>query len=937
MKKHLMLLLLLIVAISICSESIAIAATGLEGKEIVAENQYLVLYFNKEDTSIAVQCKETGRVWLSNPVGPGVTQPMQRSQINLVHDPGRVTKDNYTYSNSFERFEISPIDNGVRIDYQFVEKWTPGDYLPQLISRDRLEELILNKLGNKDRDTIRSYYYLIRLRKLDEGEEHPDIMGLPSEEIFGEYTLEILEDDFLELQAEVEALKSELQELELRISQSGSEDEALLAQKKKLESNIDKLSQSLLWDTEDITWHLINTILDNRADLSGIQYITFADVEQLVDHDTYLRKSVPRAVVNRLSEVVESTGYSPLDATDDHIANNINPSVPNLEIFEVAVEYQLDQDSLLVSVPVDDVKYPIDVVDFAGVEHTFPILFVEILPYFSAAGLEDEGYILIPDGSGALIYLNNGKTWTPTYNQGVYGRDNSEDPLSYITTYGQQIHLPVFGLKKGDQAYLGIIERGDSIAHLRADVSGKRDDFNRIFPRFNIIKSGSINLEHGGQLDVYQPEMFKGKVQVRYLFFVGEDANYSGMARRYQEYLIKTGVLKTAAQKQPPLLVELIGAFPRVEVHWGIPRTVAYPATTFAEAKDIFDDLSGMGIENIHIRYRGWLKGGLEHVYPRRAVIERNLGTETEFEELIDHVQENNGVVYPDVGFLNVYRNRLFDGFSSTRDAARRLNRLPAQINSYHLATFAARSDESAYLVSPRVLPGLVKSFVEDFNRFGSKGISLGQLGSQLNSDFNRTKGLFVDRQQAAEITADLMNGIAQEYSILVEKGNLYCLPYTSTIVNMPLEDSDLDIVDARIPFFQMVVSGYLTYAGDPVNQVADRGSYMLKSLEAGALPYFVLAAAESQVIKGTKYDQFLSFNYEQWRDTVLEYYEEYYPIYQKIYGHRLVEHQLIQDGVAKSTFDNGISIIVNYNHYPVELEGVTIAAQGYCLLEEDR
>ena len=140
-------------------------------------------------------------------------------------------------------------------------------------------------------------------------------MGLPSEKIFGEYTLEILEDDFLELQAEVEALKSELQELELRISQSGSEDEALLAQKKKLESNIDKLSQSLLWDTEDITWHLINTILDNRADLSGIQYITFADVEQLVDHDTYLRKSVPRAVVNRLSEVVESTGYSPLDAT----------------------------------------------------------------------------------------------------------------------------------------------------------------------------------------------------------------------------------------------------------------------------------------------------------------------------------------------------------------------------------------------------------------------------------------------------------------------------------------------------------------------------------------------------------------------------------------------------------------------------------------------
>lgn len=152
----------------------------------------------------------------------------------------------------------------------------------------------------------------------------------------------------------------------------------------------------------------------------------------------------------------------------------------------------------------------------------------------------------------------------------------------------------------------------------------------------------------------------------------------------------------------------------------------------------------------------------------------------------------------------------------------------------------------------------------------------------------------------------------------------------------MPLEDSGYDIVDQRIPFYQMVVSGYLTYAGEPLNLVSDARSYTLMSLEAGALPYFSVAAAESEVVKGTRYDKFHSFNYGQWREAIIDCYLEYYPVYERINGRRFVQHQLLQDGVTKSTFENGVSIVVNYNDYAVEHKGRTIGAKGYCLLEED-
>lgn len=940
MKKNVLLIFTLIFIISFSVDFEVKAISQLDDKEVIAENSYLVLYMNKDDTSLAVQCKESNKVWFTNPVErnqarTGLKERLS-SQINIIHDPNKVIKDNYSYSNRFDTVEIVLIDGGVRVEYLFVEQWTANDYLPQLISADRFEEKILNQLQGREKDDIRSSYYLIKLRKLEEGEEHAEITGLTMEDIFKDYTLEVLEDDYQELEDEIEKLERELQELETAMDESEKEDESLKLQIEKIGAKIKNLDKDLLWERQDITWHLINLLIDNRVDIERIEQISFEDINQLVDTPTYMRKNIPRFTLPKLSGSVESTGYSPLDATEDHILNNLNPSVPNLEIFKVPIEYRLEEDHFIVTIPVDEIEYPIEVLDFAGNKKSFPMIFLEVLPYFSAAGLEDEGYIFVPDGSGALISLNNGKIYAPPYNQVVYGSDFTEDPPSYQTNYLKQIHLPVFGLKKGDQAFLGIIERGDAIAHIRAEISGKRDDFNRVYPRFNINKSGKIYLEHGGELDIYQPVMYQGDIQIRYEFFVGEEANYSGMARRYQEYLVENNVLTPLVKDNPPFLLDIIGAFMRQEMVMGIPRDIPYPATTFQDVKNIFDELAINGIANIHLRYRGWLQGGLEHYYPRKATIDKSLGRENELKELIGHIKENNGAIYLDVGFLNVFQERLFDGFSSTKDATRSLNRLPAKIYNYNIATFARETEDSGHIVSPRVLEKLISNFMSDLNNYGSESISLNQMGWQLNSDFRRSVGDMIDRQQAAEIIRQQLASISKGNNIMIEGGNFYTLPHTSIIVNMPLEDSGYDIVDLRIPFYQMVASGYINYAGEALNLVSDREYYSLLNLETGALPYYTLAAAKSEVVKGTKYAEFHSFNFEQWRDEIIDYYYEIYPIYKQIYGQKFIQHQILDDGVTKSTYENGLSIIVNYNSHAIEYDGIIIRANDYCLVEED-
>lgn len=62
-------------------------------------------------------------------------------------------------------------------------------------------------------------------------------------------------------------------------------------------------------------------------------------------------------------------------------------------------------------------------VDAIEERSSYDLFSVSMLPYFCAASDKDKGFALIPDGSGAVMTLNNGKTAYSAYSQPVYGGD----------------------------------------------------------------------------------------------------------------------------------------------------------------------------------------------------------------------------------------------------------------------------------------------------------------------------------------------------------------------------------------------------------------------------------------------------------------------------------------------------------------------------------
>ena len=75
------------------------------------------------------------------------------------------------------------------------------------------------------------------------------------------------------------------------------------------------------------------------------------------------------------------------------------------------VTHKKTGDALRVQVPVERIGYPAE----------YPIKTLQVLPYFCAAPAGSEGWLLVPDGGGAQIRFDNGKTLQTPYYSDLYG------------------------------------------------------------------------------------------------------------------------------------------------------------------------------------------------------------------------------------------------------------------------------------------------------------------------------------------------------------------------------------------------------------------------------------------------------------------------------------------------------------------------------------
>ena len=125
-----------------------------------------------------------------------------------------------------------------------------------------------------------------------------------------------------------------------------------------------------------------------------------------------LRSGTKENVKKTIEEKFASVGYTYENFLAD---KELDLSVKTSEnpVFNVSVVYKLEGKDLVVEVPLKDLEY----------DKETPIYTITPLPYFGAGGPNDKGFMFVPEGGGATINFNNGKTSQSSYYTNVYGWD----------------------------------------------------------------------------------------------------------------------------------------------------------------------------------------------------------------------------------------------------------------------------------------------------------------------------------------------------------------------------------------------------------------------------------------------------------------------------------------------------------------------------------
>ena len=587
--------------------------------------------------------------------------------------------------------------------------------------------------------------------------------------------------------------------------------------------------------------------------------------------------------------------------------------------FGLSVEVTLEDDELVVRVP-----------DGSIVENKADnyISTVSLFPMMGYSYLgEKEGYMLIPDGNGALIYLNDKEgRYVSGFSRLIYGVDEGfeqTDTSSYLWERFKTVNdpnsvtAPIFGMAHTGcgQAYLAIVESGDERCSIEAQPNGVMVDYNRCYARFLLrdIFVQPLNNSNSGTVKTVESDRIHTDLQVRYCLLSGEDANYSGMANTYRQYLLSTGAL---VQKDCGYhtRVDLMGS-DREEFLLG---TTAVTMTTVENAAEIYSQLRALGVKDVLSVYKGWQKGGA-YAWPLSDYkADSAIGGTSDLTKLI---LEQAGQGYD----VYLYNNATLvngDTTTFTYDVMKMINK-----RTFKIETRDQVYDLFYYLLPSKTGTNLSR-LTADLTKEGISGMALTGLSNTLFS--YSSKGSYYSRSDTMASYAKAAAEADEKLNLLLENPNAYLWRYTDAYLDMPLGSSDFLYVDQDIPFLSMVFKGVIPMYSGYVNFEANKTENFLQMVESGIYPSFYLTWEETSQLLYTNSSDLYSLEFETYRDTVAQYDAELRALAEKTAGSCIAQHQTLANGVVKVIYENGVAIYVNYTEQDYTADGITVEALSY-------
>lgn len=524
---------------------------------------------------------------------------------------------------------------------------------------------------------------------------------------------------------------------------------------------------------------------------------------------------------------------------------------------------------------------------------------------------EKDGYMLIPDGNGAVIYLNDKEgRYSSAYTQRVYGSDIGITESYVLSLFwskyetindAEYVLAPIYGMvhSSDKMAYLAVITSGAEAATIEAYPNGAYTDYNWIAARF--LKRTIYNepTSNSGGSKVKVTDRLGYDISVRFFFTRNEKANYAGLANSYRDYLLETNQL-VAKEDSFRLRADFLGSD---RENWMF-TTKAVPMTTTDDIRDIYSELKAAGVTSLLTLYKGWQDGGINNLPVDSLKADSSIGGTKDLRKLMEDAKKDgiNFYLYTDALRANP------DTTNTTFDVIKKLDTRLYTEDTYKDVY------ESMRFLTPSRTNEEVNSLVKSMTK---KGITNLALTGITNTMFTyRYSGVNYDRIYTAEMQKSLFEDIADSMDLVLEEPIATYWKYTDAIIDMPVKDSDYIFTDDSVPFLSIVFKGVIPMYSDYVNFEANKNEFFLKLVETGIYPSFYLTMEDSTALYYTNSNDLYSSQYSVYKDTMIQYYNVLKKFNDLVDGSVIRGHEILPDGTVEVTYDNGAVVTIDYKTY---------------------
>jgi hypothetical protein len=661
----------------------------------------------------------------------------------------------------------------------------------------------------------------------------------------------------------------------------------LLAENEKFQlyANAETLAFKVLDKRSDYVWHSNLDEVTDEDDLNRT-WTAFATSGISID---YLDERA-RSERNSITNTEHSIDFNPTDQGFEATVTFEEPSI------SLMVVVNLEADGVRIEVPADSVREE---------DPAFKLGLLYVYPFMGATKADTvPGYMFIPDGAGSLIRF---AAETKAQNM-FYGRYYGTDlgiiaVLPYEPTINRpyKISVPVSGMVHGEKenGYLAIVESGASYGELHAHPAGVTTQFNFLYSAFIYNQSYfQATNRAGAGVTTLQPTTNDFDVSIHYRFLTGEESDYVGMARSYQQYLVDKGVLQVIDDPDEDIGIrlEFLGGEKERVLFWF--RSI--PMTTVDQMSNI---LSQLQVENPEVIYYGWQPKGASTMPPRSLQLDGTLGTVGQLETLAEEITAGGGNFYL---YLDP-QAALWEegGYSERRDLA-------MSITNFNLLGYN-RGKVNHYF-NLDALSERYRSLSEDiFAELPTAGLAIDGVTSSLYSDFKDEH--LLNREDAIARYQELL--AASAGSRAYYQPNDYLFAGMRAYYDMPIDNSGYLYMTEAVPFIQIVFAGYVPYYGTPLNFSSNLQQDLLRHADFGVYPSYFLSEGVTAEILLTNSSWIYSSSYDQWGQEVEESYQWLNDLLRPVKGAQIIGRETLADGVVATSYSNGQQIIVNYSNAP--------------------